>query len=167
MKTNKFWSILLCLVMLTTTGAFLTSCDNENSPSTNENSPSTSSSSSNSDDDDSNSDKNGGNNGDNNDADAVPDAPTGVTATTQGPKKYPYVRIEWNYVSTVDHWDVYRSKSESGSYSKIGSNISYSYHDESVSYNTTYYYKVKAVNKNGKASEFSDSAAAYVEYYSE
>ena len=101
---------------------------------------------------------NGGNSGGGNggNTEQAPAAPTGVTASVEGPNAYLYVLISWNYDWSVDHWDVYRSTSANGSYSKIGSNVSNSYADENVNYSTTYYYKVKAVSSSGLASAFSD-----------
>lgn len=99
---------------------------------------------------------NNGNDNNGNNSDETPSAPTGVTATVEGPNAYLYVYIKWDIDWSVDHWDVYRSKSANGSYSKIGSNVSNSYADENVNYSTTYYYKVKAVSSSGRASAFSD-----------
>lgn len=95
-------------------------------------------------------------------SDVTPAAPTGVTAEDCGPRMYPYALISWNYVSGVDHWDVYRSTSYNGSYSKKGSNVSMSWADESVSCGNTYYYKVKAVSASGKQSDFSAVASVYI-----
>lgn len=94
--------------------------------------------------------------------DAVPAAPTGVTATQQGPKAYPYVYISWDYSWDADHYVIYRSTSQSGSFSKIGSTSSFSYADENVSNGKTYYYKVKAANSSGKESAFSNVASVTV-----
>ena len=60
------------------------------------------------------------------------------------------------------HWEIYRSNSYSGSYSKKGSNISSSWSDESVSCGNTYYYKVKAVSASGKQSDFSAVTSVYI-----
>ena len=92
----------------------------------------------------------------------APAAPTGVTAQDCGPRMYPYALVSWNYVSSVDHWDVYRSYSAYGNFTKVGSNISNSWADESVSCGYTYYYKVKAVSASGKQSDFSAVASVYI-----
>ena len=105
---------------------------------------------------------NGGNSGGN--SDVAPAAPTGVTASVEGPIQYPWVYISWNYDYSVDHWDIYRSTSQNGSYSKIGSNITFSYGDENVRNGATYYYKVKAISSSGKASEFSSAVKADIPY---
>ncbi len=94
--------------------------------------------------------------------DVTPAAPTGVTAEDCGPRMYPYALVSWNFVWGVDHWDIYRSNSYSGSYSKKGSNGSSSWADESVSCGNTYYYKVKAVSASGKQSDFSAVTSVYI-----
>ena len=95
-------------------------------------------------------------------SDLTPAAPTGVTAQDCGPRMYPYAMVSWNYVSSVDHWDIYRSNSAYGSFTKKGSNISNSWADESVSCGNTYYYKVKAVSAGGKQSDFSAVVSVYI-----
>lgn len=206
MKANKFWSIMLCMAMLTTAGAVMTSCGNDNEPSGYSNSNNNnggyddgynggyddgyngggsgnggnnggSDNGGNNGGGSGNGGNNGGNNGGgsgngggNQDKDVAPNAPTGVKASVQGPKKYPYVLVEWDYVSSgVDHYDIYRSTSKTGSFSKKATREGYCYNwaDESLEYNKTYYYKIKAVSKGGKASEFSEVVGVWVEPYNE
>jgi predicted phage tail protein len=104
----------------------------------------------------------GGGGGGGGGSDVTPAAPTGVTAEDCGPRMYPYALVSWNYVSSVDHWDIYRSSSAYGSFTKKGSNVSYSWADESVSCGNTYYYKVKAVSTSGKQSDFSAVTSVYI-----
>lgn len=104
----------------------------------------------------------GGGGGGGGGSDVTPAAPTGVTAEDCGPRMYPFALVSWNYNSSVDHWDVYRSNSAYGSFSKKGSNISSSWADESVTCGNTYYYKVKAVSASGKQSDFSAVTSVYI-----
>lgn len=104
---------------------------------------------------------NGGSSGGSSNTDVTPSAPTGVKAEDCGPRMYPYALVSWNYDWSVDRWDVYRSTSASGSFTKKGSNVSNSWADESVSCGNTYYYKVKAV-KGSKESAFSSVTSVYI-----
>ena len=176
MKTKKLLSILLCMLMLASTTIIITSCDKEDEPTTYSDEDYYT-------DDDGNGDDNGGNSGDNNgsnsgsnsgsnngNTDVAPNTPTGVKASVQGPKKYPYVLVEWDYVSSgVDHYDIYRSTSKTGSFSKKATRQGYCYNwsDEDLQYNKTYFYKIKAVSSGGKASGFSDVVGVWVEPYNE
>ena len=100
--------------------------------------------------------------GDNNNSGQVPSAPTGLTATQAGPKAYPYVSLSWNS-SNADHYVIYRSTSQYGSYSKIGSTYASSYNDEkSLSNGKTYYYKVTAANSSNKESGYSNVASVTI-----
>ncbi len=103
---------------------------------------------------------NGGSSGGSN-TDATPSAPTGVKVEDCGPRMYPYALLSWNLDWSVDRWDVYRSSSSHGIFTKKGSNISNSWADESVSCGNTYYYKVKAV-KGSKESDFSSVVSVYI-----
>lgn len=104
----------------------------------------------------------GGGGGGGGGSDVAPAAPTGVTAEDCGPRMYPYALVSWDFVWGVDHWDVYRSNSAYGSFTKKGSNVSYNWADESVSCGNTYYYKVKAVSASGKQSDFSAVTSVYI-----
>lgn len=104
----------------------------------------------------------GGGGGGGGGGDMTPAAPTGVTAQDCGPRMYPYALVSWDFVWGVDHWDIYRSNSAYGSFTKKGSNVSYSWADESVSCGNTYYYKVKAVSASGKQSDFSAVTSVYI-----
>lgn len=113
----------------------------------------------NNDDDDNNGNNNDDNNGnedDNNDV-TVPAAPTGVTAQNEGPLMYPNIFIRWNPVSNATSYKVYRSTSENGSYSQIGSETEYPVLSDSNPKEGKNYYKVKAFNSAG-GSDYSSSA---------
>jgi len=79
-------------------------------------------------------------------------APSGVM--TEGDTGIIY--IWWNEVSGASGYNVYRSSSASGSFSKIGSAYYEPYYmDASVNANTTYYYKVSAYNSSGEGPQSS------------
>ena len=93
---------------------------------------------------------------------SVPSAPTGLTASQQGPKAYPYVYLSWDINWGADHYVVYRSTSMYGSYSKKGTTRGSSYSDENISNGVTYYYKVTAANSSNKESGYSNVASVTV-----
>ncbi len=95
---------------------------------------------------------------------SVPSAPTGLTATQAGPKAYAYIALSWDfkYDSNIDHYVIYRSTSQYGSYSKIGTSKSTSYSDENISNGKTYYYKVTAANNSNKESGYSNIVSVTV-----
>ncbi len=67
------------------------------------------------------------------------------------------VRLDWYYPHDFDSFNIYRS--DSGVPSKLDfydSTDSFSYLDENVSYNGSYYYFVSPVDKAGNEGEFSD-----------
>lgn len=110
------------------------------------------------------------NGGNNKEEDVAPATPTGVKAEVKGPKKYPYVQVDWDYVSSgVDHYEIYRKTTKTGSYSKKATLEGYRYNwaDENLEYNKTYFYKIKAFSKGGKASDFSEEVGVWVEPYNE
>lgn len=115
-----------------------------------------------------NDDDNGGNNssGDDDYGDydngntSKPSVPTGVTAELNGPLMYPYVSVRWEYVSGADSYNIYRSTSTTGYYSRIGQSQIASFSDENVQKGKNYY-KVTAVNSAGESAK---SNYAFVEY---
>lgn len=75
-----------------------------------------------------------------------PSAPTGLKAA---PKSTSSIELSWKSNNAVGY-DVYRSASKSGTYSKVGSAYTNSYVDKGVTKGKTYYYKIKAyVNADG------------------
>jgi fibronectin type 3 domain-containing protein len=77
---------------------------------------------------------------------------TGAGTTT------PYsVSIWWNPSSDVAGYNVYRSTSSSGSYSKINSALdaNTAYTDSTVTSGNTYYYAATSVNSSGQESSLS------------
>lgn len=82
--------------------------------------------------------------------------PTDLTARAEGSSK---IYLDWDSVSEATSYYVYSSTTSSGAYSKISSTTTSNYTDTGLSPNTTYYYKVTAVN-NWSSSSYSSSAYA-------
>ena len=74
-----------------------------------------------------------------------PAVPTGLDVTTYSSNK---LSLNWNANTEEDlaNYNVYRSTSAGGTYTKVGSPITTSYRDTGLSPNTTYYYKISAVD---------------------
>ena len=68
------------------------------------------------------------------------------------------IKLTWNALNGAETYYIYRSTSENGTYSKIGSTASTSYTDKTAKAGTKYFYKVKSVNENGETSQYSDIA---------
>jgi hypothetical protein len=68
-------------------------------------------------------------------------APTGVTAKSLSNSA---IKVSWVKSEGAGAYDVYRSTSENGTYTKVGTSTSLSYTDKSVKAGTTYFYKVVA-----------------------
>lgn len=86
----------------------------------------------------------------------APEAPTGLTVGTAATTS---IKLDWTKEEDISY-NVYRSTSSTGEYTKINTNNIYtgSFTDTGLTANTTYYYKVTAVNIIGE-SDFS----AYVQ----
>jgi fibronectin type 3 domain-containing protein len=85
-----------------------------------------------------------------------PAAPTGLTATAGNAQ----VSLSWTASSGASSYNVYRSTTSGGPYTRIATGITTtSYTDTTVVNGTTYYYVVTAVNANGE-SGFSNQASA-------
>jgi fibronectin type 3 domain-containing protein len=89
-------------------------------------------------------------------------APTGVTATVNSQ----CVVLSWNRVSGATYYEVYRSSTTSGSYSKIGDEDE-TYSEDWNPFNGNNYYKIVAVKENGPSEIRSAfSIPAHVNYSS-
>jgi len=84
-------------------------------------------------------------------------APTGVSASAISSSS---IYISWNSVSSATFYEVYRSTSSSGTYSYVDYTYDTYYTDTGLSSNTTYYYRVIAVNYDDVESDYSSYASA-------
>lgn len=89
-------------------------------------------------------------------APTLPNTPGGVTATTDGTES---ITVTWTAVEGATSYNVYRSDSDAGTYTKIAAVTVTSYEDKdsTLAEDTNYYYKVTAVDSNGESKQ---SAAA-------
>ena len=65
-------------------------------------------------------------------------------------------KLSWKPVEGAVKYEVYRSTSKSGTYTKITTTSSASYTDKSATKSKTYYYKVRAITADGTAGAFSN-----------
>ncbi|MDR2394613.1 MAG: fibronectin type III domain-containing protein [Treponema sp.] len=77
-------------------------------------------------------------------------APTDVEAKAESSNS---ISVSWNSVSGASYYKIYRSGYSSGSYQLLDESTSTSFTDTGVSSNTTYYYKVSAVNNAGESAQ--------------
>jgi Abnormal spindle-like microcephaly-assoc'd, ASPM-SPD-2-Hydin len=92
------------------------------------------------------------------------DSPTSEALAGTG-SAAPYVSLSWNpSTSRVAGYNVYRSTSRTGSYTRINSSLdtNTSYTDTTVVAGTTYYYATTAVNSSGEQSGYSNEVEAVV-----
>jgi alpha-tubulin suppressor-like RCC1 family protein len=81
----------------------------------------------------------------------IPPSPT--TPTVGSPTSSSLV-VSWSSVSEATSYNVYRSTSDSGTYSLVASEVTATSHtDSGLDSNTYYYYKVSAVNSGGESSQ--------------
>jgi fibronectin type 3 domain-containing protein len=88
---------------------------------------------------------------------SLPPAPTNVTASSADAQ----VTVSWTVVTEAESYNVYRSDSQTGTYTKVGASTTTSYVDTVVRVGT-YYYKVGAVNADGFESAPSASTTVTV-----
>ena len=94
-----------------------------------------------------------------------PAAPTGLAAAAVGSSR---IDLTWkaNTESDLNRYNVYRSTSSGGSYTRIGQaskSASPKYSDTGLQAATTYYYVVTAVDNSGNQSAYSGQASATTE----
>jgi Concanavalin A-like lectin/glucanases superfamily/Fibronectin type III domain/Domain of unknown function (DUF2341) len=82
-------------------------------------------------------------------------APGGLTATAGNAQ----VSLTWNSSSGATTYNVYRSTTNGGSYTKIVNVATTSYTNTGLSNGTTYYYVVTAVNANGESGNSNQASA--------
>ncbi len=76
-----------------------------------------------------------------------------VTASNNQETGKPVLR--WKYMAGADHYEVFRSRTENGTFTKVFDAPWLSYTHSSATPGSTYYYKVRAVYDNGACSMFS------------
>ena len=79
---------------------------------------------------------------------AVPSVTAGNNASTGK------ITLKWSAVSGAAKYEVYRAGTKNGTYSLMYTTTSKSYTNTSSNAGYTYYYKVRAISKNGKKSDF-------------
>lgn len=75
-------------------------------------------------------------------------APDNLNATSESTTK---ISLEWDSVTSAASYYIYRATSNFGTYTRIGTVIGTSYTDDNLTDDTTYYYKVQAVNSSGSS----------------
>ena len=91
----------------------------------------------------------------------VPSAPTGVTARVSSVSS---VTVSWSAVSGATEYRIYRSTSESGTYTQVGTSTTTSYLNTGLSEHTIYYYKVSARNSAGESPQSSGTVYTTTPY---
>jgi fibronectin type 3 domain-containing protein len=86
-----------------------------------------------------------------------PDTPTDLAASTQSSSS---IALSWKSVDEAASYNIYRDTVENGAFSFLDSSTKPEYVDTKCEPSTTYYYKVSALNKNGKESAKSASKSA-------
>lgn len=92
----------------------------------------------------------------------APSTPSGLGAT---PASASSITLSWTGVNAATSYDLYRSTSADGTYSRLGSeptvssSSTVSYTDSSLSSNTLYYYKISSLNGNGESAASSNVSA--------
>ncbi|HHV65407.1 MAG TPA: hypothetical protein GXX46_10105 [Peptococcaceae bacterium] len=87
---------------------------------------------------------------------SAPAAPTNLTATATDTDE---ISLSWSSVSGATSYTIYRATSSSGTYSNIATVNSTSYKNTGLTANTTYYYKIRAVNSAGQSPDSSSVSA--------
>lgn len=77
-------------------------------------------------------------------------APTGLKTASSGKPaaaaSYGNLKVSWSKVAGATGYEIYRSTSKTGTYTRIGTSKTTSYTDKKAAVNKCYYYKVKAKN---------------------
>lgn len=92
----------------------------------------------------------------------APSTPGGLAASAASSSQ---INLSWTAVSGATSYDIYRSVSSNGTFSRIGneptvsSGSTTSYSDTALSASTTYYYKISAINASGESAASSAVSA--------
>jgi hypothetical protein len=79
---------------------------------------------------------------------ALTPSPSGLTVSTRSMNS---ITLRWTAVDKALSYKLYRSDAADGTYTEIGSSTAASYIDTGLPLNTTYYYRVTAVNNWGES----------------
>jgi len=81
----------------------------------------------------------------------APSVPTGLKAVSAG---YSSIKLTWTAISGATGYEIYRSNTATGSYSKIAYLPTATYTDTGLTTNTTYYYKIRAYRSAGSTNTY-------------
>lgn len=90
---------------------------------------------------------------------SAPDTPSGLAATAASTTA---MTLTWTQVSGATSYDIYRSSTSGGTFSRLGSEPTVSsgstttYSDTGLSAGTTYYYKITSLNSSGESAASSE-----------
>ncbi|MFH1145438.1 MAG: carboxypeptidase regulatory-like domain-containing protein [bacterium] len=93
---------------------------------------------------------------------SAPSTPSGLAGSAASSSQ---ITLSWTQVSGATSYDLYRSTSSNGTFSRVGteptvsSGSTTSYTDSSLSASTAYYYKITAINSNGESAASSAVSA--------
>lgn len=87
----------------------------------------------------------------------VPGVPLNLKASSSS---YNSIKISWTAATGANGYEIYRSESSNGKYSKVNPIKGTSYNDTGLETNKTYYYKVRAFRTGGANSSFSAVVSA-------
>ena len=82
------------------------------------------------------------------------------TATLTATPQDKQVQLEWTSVENAKSYNVYRSLTSGGPYTKVAESINLSYVDNGLTNDTTYYYVVTAIDEFGNEGPYSNEASA-------
>lgn len=82
----------------------------------------------------------------------TPPSKPNITVSNYG---FDTLKITYKKVTGATKYEIYRSTSKTGKYVKVGTITGTTFYDKKLSYNKTYYYKVRACNKNNLCGSYS------------
>jgi fibronectin type 3 domain-containing protein/archaellum component FlaG (FlaF/FlaG flagellin family) len=78
----------------------------------------------------------------------VPSAPADVGVVTASSRS---IRVSWSAATGAESYNIYRSDTAAGTYDQVGTSATTSYTDTALQLNSSYYYKVSALNSGGES----------------